>query len=50
MRTDTLQIETQFGDSIELAGSIIFAKNIETKDSVDIGGILKVEIFNLRDI
>jgi len=43
------QIETQFGDIVELAGSIIFAKNIETEDSTDIGEISEKEIFNLRD-
>ncbi|WHP41464.1 hypothetical protein [Lysinibacillus capsici] len=43
------QIVTQYGDTIELAGSIIFAKNIETEDSTDIGPISEEEILILRD-
>lgn len=43
------QIETKFGDKVELAGSIIFAKNIETAHSTDIGEISVEEILNLRD-
>ena len=43
------QIETKFGDTVELAGSIIFAKNIETEFSTDIGEISSEEILSLRD-
>lgn len=43
------QITTKFGDTVELVGSIIFAKNIETEHSIDIGEISEEEIFDLRD-
>ncbi|WP_342574005.1 hypothetical protein MHH37_17225 [Solibacillus sp. FSL K6-1781] len=43
------QIITKFGDTVELAGSIIFAKNIESEHSTDIGEISEDEIFDLRD-
>lgn len=43
------QIETQYGDTVELAGSIIFAKNIETEYSTDIGSLTEEEILTLRD-
>ncbi len=44
------QIETYYEDTVELAGSIIFAKNIETEYSTDIGSLTEKEIITLRDI
>lgn len=43
------QIKTTFGDIVELAGSIIFGRNIETEESTDIGGISHDDILFLRD-
>ena len=39
---------TQDGYSVELAGKIIFARNIENEHSTDIGSIKYEDIFNLR--
>ena len=39
---------TQDGYSVELAGKIIFARNIENEYSTDIGSIKYEDIFNLR--
>ena len=39
---------TQDGFSVELAGKIIFARNIENEYSTDIGSIKYEDIFNLR--
>ena len=43
------QIETKFGDIIELVGNIIFAKNIETESSTDIGGVSSEDILILKE-
>lgn len=43
------QVKTKFGDIVELAGEIIFAKNIETELSTDIGNLSNEDILYLRD-
>lgn len=44
------QVKTQFADLVELAGEIIFAKNIEMELSTDIGDLSNEEILYLRDV
>jgi len=43
------QIKTSFDDFIELAGYIIFARNVETEHSMDIGSIMDSDIIRLRN-
>lgn len=38
----------EFGDSIQLAGRLLFVRNIENEFSVDIGLIKHEDIFNQR--
>lgn len=42
------EIVSEFGDSAQLAGRLLFVRNIENEFSVDIGAIKYEDIFNLR--
>ena len=42
------EIVSEFGDSTQLAGRLLFVRNIENEFSVDIGSINYEDIFNLR--
>ena len=42
------EIVSEFGDRAQLAGRLLFVRNIENEFSVDIGSITYEDIFNLR--
>lgn len=42
------EVETMFGDTLKLAGRLIFVRNIYNEFSTDIGSIKKEDIFNFR--
>ena len=42
------EIVSEFGDRTQLAGRLLFVRNIENEFSVDIGSIKYEDIFNLR--
>lgn len=42
------EVETAFGDTLKLAGRLIFVRNIYNEFSTDIGSIKKEDIFNFR--
>lgn len=42
------EVETLFGDTVKLAGRLIFVRNIYNEFSTDIGSVKKEDIFNLR--
>lgn len=42
------EMVSDFGDISQLAGKLLFVRNIENEFSVDIGGIKYEDIFNLR--
>lgn len=43
------QLQTNYRDIVELAGTIIFARNIETEYSTDIGSITNDDVLDLRN-
>ncbi|MER2169453.1 MAG: hypothetical protein ABS938_02340 [Psychrobacillus psychrodurans] len=42
------EIVSEYGDHSKLAGRLLFVRNIENENSVDIGSIKYEDIFNLR--
>ena len=42
------EIVSEFGDRAQLAGRLLFVRNIENEHSTDIGSIKYEDIFNLR--
>lgn len=42
------KVKTDYGEYVELAGKILFARNIYNEFSTDIGSIKYEDIFNLR--
>ena len=48
MNNPVFEIVSAFGDKVQLAGRLLFVRNIENEFSTDIGSIKYEDIFNLR--
>lgn len=48
MQNPVFELVSAFGDKVQLAGRLLFVRNIENEFSTDIGSIKHEDIFNLR--